>query len=656
MDPSSTDFRAFFPYTPNEVKHRKRTTGAQLKVLENIFKHDTKPNASLRKELASQLDMTARGVQVWFQNRRAKEKNKANRAGGKPSPDANHPESDHFNKDALDEVSDSASPDLSKGSPLSAIETGDSISQTPSPSVPVRSFYPINTAATDSSANTSWQNSPVEPPPPLSSYHLRSGNDISDIQIASYRRGSLPVNALSPSSTSSHPAHGPPQIDQLDPLARRRSVDASLQRLAHNPFASVARARNAQLYGSSRVVAHGHHHPAVWYGPSTRPLVHHRSTLPAEMELRRSVSFCAPSPLSSGGSRLSVPNHYVPQRVISSQPLPGPLPSPDFSFGAPYASSSPPLASPALDQDRGSPESFQYGYRSDELETEDDAAYDALSRFGSITSVVSESSTFYSEGLGPLEEGTEAKLMRRDSCAPAFLELMENLDVAQPLPPHAHSYQDGANVPDNCVPSADAPTGTQEDTDGSLSFPSPGSTVSPGGSPPLQSTSPSNVSVNISRSSELAFALQETKSETPTPSASGPMENQARLVNAAAPPSESDESMPPHQAYNFHGGPSYSASSSPNLPLTYPFRDVDYPSISTSPPEQYHNLAMYGHGAPEDMSAPHASSMEYVQCGSGNEASGGLGAFGMYGATNGVVATVPPSSTESADSAYAAYV
>ncbi|KAF9049879.1 homeobox domain-containing protein, partial [Panaeolus papilionaceus] len=50
-------------------KHRKRTTSAQLKVLEAIFKKDTKPNASLRTELAAQLDMTARGVQVWFQNR-----------------------------------------------------------------------------------------------------------------------------------------------------------------------------------------------------------------------------------------------------------------------------------------------------------------------------------------------------------------------------------------------------------------------------------------------------------------------------------------------------------------------------------------------------------------------------------------------------------
>lgn len=63
-DSTAVDFRAFYPYTPNEVKHRKRTTSAQLKVLESVFKKDTKPNAILRNELAAELDMSTRGVQV----------------------------------------------------------------------------------------------------------------------------------------------------------------------------------------------------------------------------------------------------------------------------------------------------------------------------------------------------------------------------------------------------------------------------------------------------------------------------------------------------------------------------------------------------------------------------------------------------------------
>ncbi|KAF9451967.1 hypothetical protein P691DRAFT_662105 [Macrolepiota fuliginosa MF-IS2] len=70
-DPAAVDFRAFYPYTPNEVKHRRRTTSSQLKVLETVFRVDTKPNATLRNDLAAELGMTARGVQVWFQNRSA---------------------------------------------------------------------------------------------------------------------------------------------------------------------------------------------------------------------------------------------------------------------------------------------------------------------------------------------------------------------------------------------------------------------------------------------------------------------------------------------------------------------------------------------------------------------------------------------------------
>ena len=64
MDPGQVDMRTFYPYQPNEVKHRKRTTRSQLKVLEDVYGYDTKPNASLRKKLAEELGMTPRGVQV----------------------------------------------------------------------------------------------------------------------------------------------------------------------------------------------------------------------------------------------------------------------------------------------------------------------------------------------------------------------------------------------------------------------------------------------------------------------------------------------------------------------------------------------------------------------------------------------------------------
>ena len=66
VDPTSVDFRTFFPYIPNEVKHRKRTSRLQLKVLEEVFRKDTKPNAVLRKKLATELEMSPRAVQVLF--------------------------------------------------------------------------------------------------------------------------------------------------------------------------------------------------------------------------------------------------------------------------------------------------------------------------------------------------------------------------------------------------------------------------------------------------------------------------------------------------------------------------------------------------------------------------------------------------------------
>ena len=64
LDPAAVDFRNFFPYIPNEVKHRKRTSNDQAKVLESIFDRNTKPDSALRQRLAKELNMTPRGVQV----------------------------------------------------------------------------------------------------------------------------------------------------------------------------------------------------------------------------------------------------------------------------------------------------------------------------------------------------------------------------------------------------------------------------------------------------------------------------------------------------------------------------------------------------------------------------------------------------------------
>ncbi|KAF9127818.1 hypothetical protein BGW39_005607 [Mortierella sp. 14UC] len=61
-------------YNPYDIKRRRRTSRSQFKTLERAFSENPKPNASTRELLAERLSMTPRGIQVWFQNRRAKNK------------------------------------------------------------------------------------------------------------------------------------------------------------------------------------------------------------------------------------------------------------------------------------------------------------------------------------------------------------------------------------------------------------------------------------------------------------------------------------------------------------------------------------------------------------------------------------------------------
>lgn len=82
------DFKPTF-YNPFEIKHRRRTTKAQYRVLEAAFQENNKPNAGARRVLAAKLSMTPRAVQVWFQNRRAKCK-----SGKGPHPHLHHPSAD----------------------------------------------------------------------------------------------------------------------------------------------------------------------------------------------------------------------------------------------------------------------------------------------------------------------------------------------------------------------------------------------------------------------------------------------------------------------------------------------------------------------------------------------------------------------------------
>ncbi|KAI9275386.1 homeobox domain-containing protein [Sporodiniella umbellata] len=61
-------------YNPHEVKHRRKTSREQAQILERSFHKNPKPSGRVRENLASDLAMSPRGVQIWFQNRRAKAK------------------------------------------------------------------------------------------------------------------------------------------------------------------------------------------------------------------------------------------------------------------------------------------------------------------------------------------------------------------------------------------------------------------------------------------------------------------------------------------------------------------------------------------------------------------------------------------------------
>merc|ERR1712137_1307832 len=59
---------------------RQRATQDQLVTLEVEFNKNPTPTAATRERIASEINMTERSVQIWFQNRRAKIKNIAKKS------------------------------------------------------------------------------------------------------------------------------------------------------------------------------------------------------------------------------------------------------------------------------------------------------------------------------------------------------------------------------------------------------------------------------------------------------------------------------------------------------------------------------------------------------------------------------------------------
>jgi len=135
-----------------------------------------------------------------------------------------------------------------------------------------------------------------------------------------------------------------------------------------------------------------------------------------------------------------------------SSPIPGPLPSPSFSFGAASTQSA---SSPnSADSERHSPDSFGSLIRGEDEDDDTSTSYDAFSRFGSFTSVATSDSSVHS-AFGPESAACDDftnelhATGRRDSVASGqFLNIMSNLDVnglsrnstLQDLTPSAASF------------------------------------------------------------------------------------------------------------------------------------------------------------------------------------------------------------------------
>jgi len=80
-------FPGGFPDQHNKKK-RQRTSPDQLAILETIFQTDKMPSQQTRVQLADQLGMSSRRVQIWFQNKRAKVKRGSSKSEV-PSPPLN---------------------------------------------------------------------------------------------------------------------------------------------------------------------------------------------------------------------------------------------------------------------------------------------------------------------------------------------------------------------------------------------------------------------------------------------------------------------------------------------------------------------------------------------------------------------------------------
>lgn len=89
------------------VRPRKRFSLEETRILEEEFKKNSRPTAEVKKRLAEDFNTVANRIQIWFQNRRAKEK-KLSRPATNQGSEASSPaseKSDHISESDVQEES-----------------------------------------------------------------------------------------------------------------------------------------------------------------------------------------------------------------------------------------------------------------------------------------------------------------------------------------------------------------------------------------------------------------------------------------------------------------------------------------------------------------------------------------------------------------------
>ncbi|KAG8962628.1 hypothetical protein FRC03_003942 [Tulasnella sp. 419] len=329
-------------FNPYEVKHRKRTSRAQLQVLEATFQQSHKPSSAVKKALSTQLDMPLRNVQVWFQNRRAKDKHLANRAKAKAA--------------------------ASQGNAASSSETPDSGATDDAQDGPRSPSDNLNSASTPETSPTAEFAAHLTPPANIA---LRRGSAPAPLGQQPHRSPDAdPLPQTSPNTNNRPPQStrqflvppDPPHTgDHSGPLARRRSLPVfhpqhrsnsilppgapslpTITDYSHsedNHSSSLSPPHFSYQSEESTSSPPTGHRPPYPHPSGTVPTNYRSCSTPGTSVFRvpdpsqwsRQPKDEANRPPHPGAS-FAAPFAFPPARVASI-PSSGPLPRADFSFG-----------------------------------------------------------------------------------------------------------------------------------------------------------------------------------------------------------------------------------------------------------------------------------------------------------------------------------